>query len=59
MTHADFVADSGIARQRHTLADGRDLIYFDDPDTKLLEHRAPTCGSSIRAPPPPVCGRIH
>jgi UDPglucose--hexose-1-phosphate uridylyltransferase len=41
MTHADFVADSGIARQRHTLADGRDLIYFDDPDTKLLEHRAP------------------
>ena len=41
MTHADFVADTGIARQRHTLADGRDLIYFDDPDTKLLEHRAP------------------
>ena len=41
MTHADFVADTGIARQRHTLADGRDLIYFDDPDTKLLKHRAP------------------
>ncbi|TFD71469.1 galactose-1-phosphate uridylyltransferase [Cryobacterium gelidum] len=41
MTHADFVADTGIARQRHTLADGRDLIYFDDPDTKLPKHRAP------------------
>ncbi|TFD34624.1 galactose-1-phosphate uridylyltransferase [Cryobacterium sp. TMT1-62] len=41
MTHADFVADTGISRQRHTLADGRDLIYFDDPDTKLLEHKAP------------------
>ena len=40
MTHADFVADTGIARQRHTLADGRDLIYFDDPDTKLPKHRA-------------------
>ena len=41
MTHADFIADTGIARQRHTLADGRDLIYFDDPDTKLPKHRAP------------------
>jgi UDPglucose--hexose-1-phosphate uridylyltransferase len=37
----DFVADAAITRQTHTLADGRDLIYFDDPDTKLAPDRAP------------------
>ncbi|MBX0300234.1 galactose-1-phosphate uridylyltransferase [Cryobacterium sp. 1639] len=37
----DFVADTAIARQAHTLADGRDLIYFDDPDTTLSPDRAP------------------
>jgi len=37
----DFVADAGIARHPHTLADGRDLIYFDDPDTTLSPDRAP------------------
>jgi len=37
----DFVADAGIARHPHTLADGRELIYFDDPDTTLSPDRAP------------------
>jgi UDPglucose--hexose-1-phosphate uridylyltransferase len=41
MTHSDFIADIGIARQQHTLADGRDLFYFDDPDSTLSPHRAP------------------
>ena len=36
-----FVSDETIARQRHTLADGRELIYFDDPDTTLSPDRAP------------------
>jgi len=36
-----FVADETIARQSSTLADGRDLIYFDDPDTTLSPDRAP------------------
>jgi UDPglucose--hexose-1-phosphate uridylyltransferase len=36
-----FVADAAIARQTHTLADGRELIYFDDPDTTLPPDRAP------------------
>ena len=40
MRHADFIADAGIARQQHTLADGRDLFYFDDPDTTLSPDRA-------------------
>jgi UDPglucose--hexose-1-phosphate uridylyltransferase len=35
-----FVADTAIARQTHTLADGRELIYFDDPDTTLPPERA-------------------
>ncbi|WP_022886053.1 galactose-1-phosphate uridylyltransferase [Glaciibacter superstes] len=35
-----FVADTRIARQQHTLADGRELIYFDDPDTTLPPERA-------------------
>ncbi|WEO76653.1 galactose-1-phosphate uridylyltransferase [Cryobacterium sp. SO2] len=40
-TTPDFVADAGITRHPHTLADGRDLIYFDDPDTTLSPERAP------------------
>ena len=36
-----FVADTRIARQQHALADGRELIYFDDPDTALPPDRAP------------------
>ena len=40
-TPPDFVADAGIARHPHPLADGRDLIYFDDPDTTLSPDRAP------------------
>jgi len=35
-----FVADSRIALQHHTMADGRELIYFDDPDTTLSPERA-------------------
>ena len=36
-----FVAEPRIARQAHTLADGRDLFYFDDPGTSLAPERAP------------------
>jgi UDPglucose--hexose-1-phosphate uridylyltransferase len=36
-----FVADTRISRQQHALADGRELIYFDDPDTALPPDRAP------------------
>lgn len=39
--HPEFVADASIARQSCTLADGRDLIYFDDPDTALSPGRVP------------------
>ncbi|TFD71767.1 galactose-1-phosphate uridylyltransferase [Cryobacterium sp. Hb1] len=35
-----FVADETIGRQSSTLADGRDLVYFDDPDTALSPDRA-------------------
>ncbi|GAB3125103.1 galactose-1-phosphate uridylyltransferase [Glaciibacter psychrotolerans] len=35
-----FVSDQRIARQRHTLADGRELIYFDDPNTALPPERS-------------------
>jgi len=35
-----FVADEAIARHRHCLADGRDLIYFDDPGTTLPPERS-------------------
>ena len=38
--NTDFVADTGIIRHRHTLADGRDLIYFDDPQSSLPPDRA-------------------
>jgi UDPglucose--hexose-1-phosphate uridylyltransferase len=44
----DFVTDTRIAVQRHTLADGRELIYFDDPDTTLPPERA----DDLRAPGP-------
>ncbi|TFC42779.1 MULTISPECIES: galactose-1-phosphate uridylyltransferase [Cryobacterium] len=40
MNTPHFVADTGIVRHRHTLADGRDLIYFDDPQTTLAPERA-------------------
>ncbi|TFC35334.1 MULTISPECIES: galactose-1-phosphate uridylyltransferase [unclassified Cryobacterium] len=40
MNTPEFVADTGIIRHRHTLADGRDLIYFDDPQTTLPPDRA-------------------
>ncbi|MCI4656610.1 galactose-1-phosphate uridylyltransferase [Cryobacterium zhongshanensis] len=40
MDTAGFVAAPGITRHHHTLADGRDLIYFDDPDTRLSPERA-------------------
>ncbi len=36
-----FVADAGIVRHSCKLADGRDLVYFDDPDTALPPNRAP------------------
>lgn len=36
-----FEADARIARQAHTLADGRDLFYFDDSGTALAPDRAP------------------
>ena len=39
--HSEFIADAGIPRQTHTLADGRELIYFDDPDSNLPPDRAP------------------
>lgn len=35
-----FVAESRIAVQHHSMADGRELIYFDDPDTTLPPERA-------------------
>jgi UDPglucose--hexose-1-phosphate uridylyltransferase len=35
-----FVADSRISLQHHAMADGRELIYFDDPDTTLAPERA-------------------
>ena len=41
-----FVADETIGRQSSALADGRDLVYFDDPDTALSPDRAP----DLRAP---------
>ena len=37
---SDFVVDSRVSVQRQTLADGRELIYFDDPDTSLPPGRA-------------------
>ncbi|NYD66768.1 galactose-1-phosphate uridylyltransferase [Agromyces atrinae] len=37
---ADFVADDRIRRQSNLLADGREIIYFDDADTTLAAERA-------------------
>jgi len=31
---------AGVVRRRSRLADGRELIYYDDPDTRLPDHRA-------------------
>jgi len=52
----EFVADAGIARHPHTLADGRELIYFDDPDTTLSPDRAP---DSRDLPPRPANARMR
>ncbi|KQX07833.1 MULTISPECIES: galactose-1-phosphate uridylyltransferase [unclassified Leifsonia] len=38
---AAFTADPRIRRLEHSLADGRELIYFDDADTTLSAERAP------------------
>ncbi|TFD76968.1 galactose-1-phosphate uridylyltransferase [Cryobacterium fucosi] len=51
MNTEDFVADTGIIRHRHTLADGRDLIYFDDPDSTLPPERAPDLRELDPRPP--------
>ncbi len=37
----EYPHDPRIARQSHRLADGRELIYFDDADTALPPDRAP------------------
>lgn len=50
-TPFSFTADTRIARQRHTLADGRDLIYFDDPNTALSPDRAPDLRELAPRPP--------
>jgi len=50
MDTAGFVAAPGITRHHHTLADGRDLIYFDDPDTRLPPERADTRVLDARPP---------
>lgn len=55
-TTPEFVADAGIARHPHTLADGRELIYFDDPDTTLSPDRAP---DSRDLPPRPANARMR
>lgn len=40
LAQPEFVRDERIALQRSTLADGRELIYFDDPGTTLPAERA-------------------
>ncbi|TFB86965.1 galactose-1-phosphate uridylyltransferase [Cryobacterium algoricola] len=52
MDTAGFVAAPGITRHHHTLADGRDLIYFDDPDTRLSPERA--ADTRVLDPRPPT-----
>ena len=42
-----------IAKRVHALADGRELIYFDDADTTLLPYRAPDLRGLGRRPPTP------
>ena len=43
---------TGIARRVSTLADGRELIYFDDGDTKLPPDRAPDLRELAARRPP-------
>ena len=50
---------TGIAKRVYVLADGRDLIYFDDADTALPPDRPPTSASSAGARRPPRCGRTR
>jgi UDPglucose--hexose-1-phosphate uridylyltransferase len=40
-----------IAKRVHALADGRELIYFDDSDTKLPPDRAPDRRDLVARPP--------
>jgi len=51
------VLQAGVVRRRSRLADGRELFYFDDPDTTLPDHRAP----DLRAlgPRPPTATMRH
>ena len=51
MTHSAFASDPRIGRQRHLLADGRELIYFDDPDTSLPPDRSPDLREPAPRPP--------
>jgi UDPglucose--hexose-1-phosphate uridylyltransferase len=46
-----FVIEPRIASQSHTLADGRELIYFDDVDTTLPPERKPDARASAVRPP--------
>jgi UDPglucose--hexose-1-phosphate uridylyltransferase len=47
-------AVTGIAKRVHCLADGRELIYFDDADTTLPPDRAPDLRELPGRPPTPV-----
>jgi UDPglucose--hexose-1-phosphate uridylyltransferase len=42
---------SGIAKRAHVLADGRELIYFDDADTRLPPDRVPDLRELDPRPP--------
>ena len=44
-------ASSGIVKRVHALADGRELIYFDDPGTTLPPDRAPDLREPGHRPP--------
>src|SRR5579862_5816264 len=45
---------TGIAKRLHVLADGRELIYFDDADTALPPERAADLRELPERPPTPV-----
>ncbi|BDZ63737.1 hypothetical protein [Agromyces mangrovi Wang et al. 2018] len=47
------IVDDRIAVRRTSLADGRDLIYFDDADTTLPPERAVDERELAPRPPPP------
>ena len=47
---------SGIAKRVAALADGRELIYFDDADTTLPPDRASDRRLLDLRPPTPRCG---